>query len=160
MLYHHTVVIKEWCDVAQNLLCRTILSWRHIIGMRGKHVNESNVNKANEWMATNNVTSCTKCSLPQSIVICCLLRELTASQLVATRSDTGSHNRLNLIQSLVPPHYVCFGYISVMDVELFLKKQYFIYTNVHIFWQVSFIGSKSMQRKPLTFDFWSQGKVT
>jgi hypothetical protein len=33
--------------------------------------------------------------------IVCLLRELTASQLVAiaTRSDTGSHNRLDLIQS-------------------------------------------------------------
>jgi len=42
------------------------------------------------------------------------LSELTASQLVAiaTRSDTGSHNRLDLIQSLVPPHYVCNGYIS------------------------------------------------
>jgi hypothetical protein len=38
------------------------------------------------------------------------LRELTASQL-ATRSDTSSHNRLDLIQSLVPPHYVCNGYI-------------------------------------------------
>ena len=43
----------------------------------------------------------------------CLLRELTASQLVAiaTRSDTSSHNRLELIQSLVPTHYVCNGYI-------------------------------------------------
>jgi hypothetical protein len=30
----------------------------------------------------------------------------------ATRSDTGSHNRLDLIQSLVPPHYVCNGYVS------------------------------------------------
>ena len=41
----------------------------------------------------------------------CLLRELTTSQLVAiaTRSDTGSHNRLDLIQSLVPTHYVCNG---------------------------------------------------
>jgi hypothetical protein len=38
MLYHHTVVIKEWCDVARDLLCRTILSWRHIIGTQGKHV--------------------------------------------------------------------------------------------------------------------------
>ena len=26
---------------------------------------------------------------------------------VATLSDTGSHNRLDLIQSLVPTHYVC-----------------------------------------------------
>jgi hypothetical protein len=39
---------------------------------------------------------------------------ITASQVVAiaTRSDTGSHNRLDLIQSLVPTHYVCNGYIS------------------------------------------------
>jgi len=43
------------------------------------------------------------------------LRELIASQLVAvaTRSDTGSHNRLDLIQSLVPTHYVCNGYIYI-----------------------------------------------
>ena len=41
------------------------------------------------------------------------MRELTVSQLVAiaARSDTGSYNRLDLIQSLVPPHYVCNGYI-------------------------------------------------
>ena len=31
-----TLVIKEWCDVAQDLLCQTTLSWRHIIGMQGK----------------------------------------------------------------------------------------------------------------------------
>ena len=39
--------------------------------------------------------------------------ELTAPQLVtiATRTDTGSHNRLDLIQSLLPPHYVCNGYV-------------------------------------------------
>ena len=44
----------------------------------------------------------------------CLLCEQTASQLVAlaTRSDPGSHNRLDLIQGLVPPHYVCIGYTS------------------------------------------------
>jgi hypothetical protein len=43
----------------------------------------------------------------------CLLRELTASQLVAitTRSDTGAHNRLDLTQNIAPPHYVCNGYI-------------------------------------------------
>jgi hypothetical protein len=42
----------------------------------------------------------------------CLLCEQTASQLVAiaTRSDTGSYNRLDLIQHVVPPHYVCNGY--------------------------------------------------
>ena len=143
MSYHHTVVIKEWPDVARDLLCRNILSWRHIIGIRGKHVIVSNVSKAKEWMATNNVTSCTKCSLPpeyckanliSTLVIClkfvfieswinllhtlcvgtrrcirsCLLCEQIASQLVAyaTCSDTGSHNRLDLIQSLLPPHYV------------------------------------------------------
>ena len=31
---------------------------------------------------------------------------------IATRSDADSHNRLDLIQSLVPPHYVCNGYLS------------------------------------------------
>jgi hypothetical protein len=43
MLYHHTVVIKEWRDVARDLLCRTILSWRHIIGMRGYVIRLSNI---------------------------------------------------------------------------------------------------------------------
>jgi hypothetical protein len=49
----------------------------------------------------------------------CLLRELTASQLIAiaTRSDTGSHNRLDLIQSIVPPHYVCNGYLSHVKIH-------------------------------------------
>ena len=43
----------------------------------------------------------------------CLYRELTASQLVdiVIRSDTGSHNRLDLIQSLIPTRYVCNGYV-------------------------------------------------
>ena len=50
----------------------------------------------------------------------CRMRELTVSQLVAvvTRSDTGSHNRLDLIQSIVSPHYVCNGYISWWSVLL------------------------------------------
>jgi hypothetical protein len=30
------VLIKEWWDVARDPPCQTILSWRHIIGMRGK----------------------------------------------------------------------------------------------------------------------------
>jgi hypothetical protein len=34
MLYHHTVVIKEWCEVARDLLCRITLPWCYI--MRGK----------------------------------------------------------------------------------------------------------------------------
>ena len=99
----------------------------------------------------NNVTSCTKCSLPENIrtnfnstlVICWkfvfieMLDKLITyivwwyktvyqvlsvawtnpSQLVAivTRSDTGSHNRLDLIQSLAPPHYVWNGYICKVD---------------------------------------------
>jgi hypothetical protein len=43
--------------------------------------------------------------------------ELTASQLVniATRSDTGSHNRRDLIQSLVPTHYMCM-YLMGIDI--------------------------------------------
>ena len=51
----------------------------------------------------------------------CPLRELTASQLFATanRSVTGSHNGIDLIQSRVPPHYVCNGYLSnIMHVFL------------------------------------------
>ena len=36
MLYHHTVVIKEWGNITRDLLCRTTLSWRHIIRMRWK----------------------------------------------------------------------------------------------------------------------------
>jgi len=36
MLYHHTVVTKEWCNVAQEFLFRTTLSWCHSIEMRGK----------------------------------------------------------------------------------------------------------------------------
>jgi thiamine monophosphate kinase len=59
----------------------------------------------------------------------CLLHELTASQLVAiaTRSDTGSHNRLNLIQSLVPPHYVyVMGiYLLILDFIFFVCKLLF-----------------------------------
>ena len=31
---------------------------------------------------------------------------------IATRNDTGSHNRLDLIQSLVPTHYSYNGYVS------------------------------------------------
>jgi hypothetical protein len=52
---------------------------------------------------------------------------------IATRSDTGSHNRLDLIQSLVPPHYVCNGYILIkMKVILCMTSSYFFrsFTNV------------------------------
>ena len=56
----------------------------------------------------------------QDCIRYCLLRELTVSQLVAiaTRSDTGSHNRLDLIQSIVPPHYVCNGYVLFLNSTL------------------------------------------
>ena len=40
-----------------------------------------------------------------------------------TTRDTGSHNSLNLIQSLVPPHYVCNGYLSQLLFFWFLKIQ-------------------------------------
>jgi hypothetical protein len=36
MLYHYSVVIKEWCDVARDVLCRTTLTWRHTIEMWDK----------------------------------------------------------------------------------------------------------------------------
>ena len=42
-----------------------------------------------------------------------LLYELTASQLVviAIRGDTGSYNRFDLIQSLIPTRYLCNGHV-------------------------------------------------
>jgi hypothetical protein len=45
------------------------------------------------------------------------LHELTASQLVAkaTHSDTGSHNRLDLIQSLVPTQTAKIELVDNMD---------------------------------------------
>jgi hypothetical protein len=51
---------------------------------------------------------------------------------ITTRSDTGSHNRLDLIHNLVPPHYVCNGYISLFsDITLYhifrLKYRCFVY---------------------------------
>ena len=46
--------------------------------------------------------------LVQDCIMSCLLCELT----VPTRSDNGSHNRLNLIQSIVPTH-ICNGYVPV-----------------------------------------------
>ena len=94
----------------------------------------------------NNVTSYTKCSLLKSIVhfnstlaICLkfvfiemldklityivwwyktVYQVLSDAQLVAiaTRSDTDSQNRLDLIRSLVPRHYVCNGYIRVITI--------------------------------------------
>ena len=44
---------------------------------------------------------------------------------IATRSDTGSHNRLDLIQSLVPPHYVCNGYILMILQYMILYWWYY-----------------------------------
>jgi hypothetical protein len=67
---------------------------------------------------------------------------LTASQLVAiaTCSDTGSHNRLDLIQSLVPPHYVYNGYVFIIlgmnpfptkkNMFLHIKTDLTIYNNL------------------------------
>ena len=36
ILYHHTVAIKEWHEVAWNVQCLTTFSWRHSIGMQEK----------------------------------------------------------------------------------------------------------------------------
>jgi len=38
---------------------------------------------------------------------------VTLTNYITTRRYSGSHNRLDLIQSLVPPHYVCNGYVYV-----------------------------------------------
>jgi len=52
-----------------------------------------------------------------------LSHELTTSQLIAIRivtcSDTGSHNMLDLIQSLVLTRYVCNGYLATPIIDLF-----------------------------------------
>jgi hypothetical protein len=89
------------------------------------------------WMnGKNNVTSYTKWTHFNSTLAICLkfvfiemldklityivwwYKTLYQVLPIATRSDTGSHNRLNLIQSLVPPHYVCNRYISWQSVLL------------------------------------------
>jgi hypothetical protein len=63
--------------------------------------------------------------------------EQTTSQLVAvaTRSDTGSHNRFDLIQSLVPQHYVCNGYIlnGILIFKMFHLHRFQQYFK-HILW--------------------------
>ena len=60
-----------------------------------------------------------------------LLRELTTSQLVAIAiHDTGSHNKLDLIQSLVPTHYVCNGYTCVYCLQM-LKVHEKSYCNLY-----------------------------
>ena len=43
--------------------------------------------------------------------IVCWYTTLFQVSSVATRSDTGSYNMLDLVQSLVPAHYVCNGYV-------------------------------------------------
>lgn len=40
-----------------------------------------------------------------------------------TRTDTGSHNRLGLIQSLVPPHYVRNGYVYTFSFAILYIKE-------------------------------------
>ena len=41
---------------------------------------------------------------------------------ITTHGDTGSHNRLHLMQSLEPTHYVCNGYASVMLIVVFYAQ--------------------------------------
>jgi hypothetical protein len=50
------------------------------------------------------------------------LHELIASQLIVivTRSDTGSQNRLDLIQSCVQTHYACNGLVLVRQLKMYL----------------------------------------
>ena len=57
----------------------------------------------------------TQCVGTRLYIRSCLLCELTALQLVSTvtRSDPGSHNRLDLIHSLVPTHFVCISLSSI-----------------------------------------------
>jgi hypothetical protein len=43
MLYHHTVVTKEWSDVHENVLCRTTFAGLRGIGMQEKMLNVNKI---------------------------------------------------------------------------------------------------------------------
>jgi hypothetical protein len=111
----------------------------------GKCINVSNVNKAtvkinkfaqhsettvcacHHFMCCRSITNYTLHTIQSLSVLCMksrLLHELTASLLVTitTCSDTGSHNRLDLIQSLVPTHHVCNGYLSHVKMKWKMYK--------------------------------------
>jgi hypothetical protein len=77
--------------------------------------------------------------------------ELTASQLVvtATRSDTDSQDRLDLIQSIVPTHYTCNGYVS-----------WFCYLEVHILFWVEEVETLYIHLRIYSQTTQSFGKVT
>jgi hypothetical protein len=103
-----TLEIKEWRNVQitkvelnlyNTLRETTFCAWRHVIF--------ANVTLLCCVSHSNNMMS-------WLYIRSCLLCEITALQLItfATRSDTGSYNRLDLIQHVVPPHYVCNGYLS------------------------------------------------
>jgi hypothetical protein len=138
MSYHHAVVIKEWMhDVERDLLCRTTLSWLHIVLMRCWKRQNSNDTLVNErqqitWRRAQNVVVLrvfVKKIIRTLLFVLkkndilgirsCLVHELIVSQLVVItiRSDTCSHNRFALIQSLVPTHCVCNEYFVI-----FLEK--------------------------------------
>jgi hypothetical protein len=74
MLYHHTMVIKEWRNVAGDVLCRTTLTWRHIIGIWDKtqkpDVGEWTENIA--WRHTQNVVPSEYCTHFNSTLAICL----------------------------------------------------------------------------------------
>ena len=46
---------------------------------------------------------------------------------ITTRSDTGSHNRLDLIHSLVPPHYIYNGYVYRQYMYIVGKYKFYLY---------------------------------
>jgi hypothetical protein len=76
--------------------------------------------------------------LVQDFIRSCLLRELTTSQLVAiaTRSDTGSHNRLDLIVNFKQITRVELKFVqySEGDYILCMTSRYFCrsFTNVRL----------------------------
>jgi hypothetical protein len=65
------------------------------------------------------------------------------NHITTRRSDTGSHNRLDLIQSLVPPHYVCNGYLFwwiSLFLELTLSLDFMTYS-INGSWDASLTDS-------------------
>jgi hypothetical protein len=53
------------------------------------------------------------------------------------RITAGSHNRLDLIQSLVPPHYVC-----IMGIYLYNKDLFFLWIKSELFCNIGFTVKK------------------
>ena len=121
MLYHHTVVIKEWHDIARDPLCRTTFNFYHdVISL--ECTDQSEQSKQSYCLILIQLYCVLRIhghifiskdivSIFLATVRCRTIEEWTNRiTTIAACSDNGSHNRFDLIQSLVPTHYICNGY--------------------------------------------------